>query len=310
MRFARIRSGLIESIHDVALVALDATGRVILSSGDIDVPVFYRSAIKPFQALAAARAGAALPAEHLAVTCASHGGWPVHLALVEQILADAQLSIDHLQCPPSWPSPEGARSLLIEQGHRKPQRLFHNCSGKHAGWLAGCAAAGWDPGTYLSPTHPMQQSVLEIVADVTGTDPTPVGVDGCGAPTLRGRLDGLARAYLRLTTDADLTPMADAMTRFGAIVADNTSPWGRFGISWGHPSKVGAAGVFGVVAAGGSIATKSLEGDASLAVAAAIEAADQIGMLPDAVAARLTDIRHPAVLGGGDVVGHLELIDA
>ena len=309
MRFARVRSGLAESIHDVAVIALDHTGTITFATGDTDTPFFYRSAIKPFQALAASRAGVTLPAEHLAVTCSSHGGWPVHLAIVEQILIDHGLTTRDLQCPPGWPFPEGARDLLIRQGFRSPQRIHHNCSGKHAGWLAACKVAGWDTASYLAPDHPIQQSVRDIVADVTGCDPEPVGVDGCGAPTLRGTLGGLARAFLRLTTDDDLAPMNDAMKRFGALIADNTSPWGRVAITWGHASKIGAEGIYGVATAGGAIAAKSSEGDASMAVTAIIEVADRLGMLPKAVAERLADVRHPPVLGGATAVGRLELVD-
>ena len=310
MRFARVRSGLAESIHDVAVVAIDHTGAIAYASGDTDAPFFYRSSIKPFQALAAARAGLTLPAEHLAITCSSHGGWPVHLAIVEQILIDHDLTPRDLQCPPGWPLPEGARDLLVRKGLRGPQPIHHNCSGKHAGWLAACKIAGWDTGGYLAPDHPIQRSVRDIVADVTGCDPDPVGVDGCGAPTLRGTLEGLGRAFLRLTTDDDLAPMNGAMTRFGALIADNTSPWGRFAIAWGHASKIGAEGVFGIATAGGAIAAKSAEGDASMAVAAVIEAADRLGVMPDAVADRLADVWHPPVLGGGATVGRLEFVDA
>ena len=310
MRFARVRSGLAESIHDVAVVALDHTGAIAFASGDTDIPFFYRSSIKPFQALAAARAGVRLPAEHLAVTCSSHGGWPVHLAIVEQILTDHGLTTDDLQCPPGWPFPEGARDLLVRGGLASPQRIHHNCSGKHAGWLAACQIAGWDTVDYLAPDHPIQRSVRDIVADVTGCDPEPVGVDGCGAPTLRGTLEGLGTAFLRLTTDDDLAPMNDAMTRFGALIADNTSPWGRVAITWGHASKIGAEGVYGVATSGGAIAAKSAEGDAAMAVAAIVEAADRLGVMPDAVADRLADVRRPPVLGGGATVGHLELVDA
>ena len=74
MRFARVRSGLIETTHAASTVAVDAGGHVLYSSGDVDRPLFYRSAIKPFQALAARRTGLDLPPEHLAITCASHSG--------------------------------------------------------------------------------------------------------------------------------------------------------------------------------------------------------------------------------------------
>ena len=92
MRFASVRSGLAESFDDVTAVAIDGSGKTLYQSGDINAPFFYRSSIKPIQALAAHRAGLELPPEHLAVTCSSHAGYPVHIAIVRRILADAGLS--------------------------------------------------------------------------------------------------------------------------------------------------------------------------------------------------------------------------
>ena len=45
------RGGQLESIHTGAYVVVDPTGKVVLSGGDVDRPVFPRSAIKIIQAL-------------------------------------------------------------------------------------------------------------------------------------------------------------------------------------------------------------------------------------------------------------------
>ncbi len=39
MRFARIRSGLVESTEDASVIAIDASGSVLLSSGEPDTPL-------------------------------------------------------------------------------------------------------------------------------------------------------------------------------------------------------------------------------------------------------------------------------
>ena len=307
MRFERVRSGLAETTHDVAVIAIDADGQELLVSGDVDRPLFHRSAIKPFQALAARRLGLDLPPEHLAITCASHGGYPAHLAMVEDILVRHDLDTGYLQTPAAWPLAPGARDAAIADGYRRPRPVFHNCSGKHAGWLASCVVAGLDTSTYRQPDHPLQRSALAIVADVCGIDPTPIGVDGCGAPTLRGNVRSLARGFSTLTTDAEMRPIADAMTAYGALVADNVRGDGRFGLSWGGPSKAGAEGVFAASRHGTAIVAKSWDGSSDIAVAAVLEAAVRLGLLPRGTAAWLDDVRHPPVLGGGDVVGRLEL---
>jgi len=310
VRFKRVRSGLAESFEDVTVVALDAANNIVYSSGDTGAPVFYRSAIKPFQALAAARAGLRLSDEHLAVTCASHGGYPVHIAIVEAILADHGLTRDHLRCTPGRPMSGAADELQQMRGNNMVEPRFHNCSGKHAGWLAACAVAGWDTDTYLDSDHPLQRSIVEIVAEVTEVDPEPVGADGCGAPTLRGSVLGLARAFCHLGSDDDLAPMARAMTRFGALVADNVRPDGRSSLWWGGPQKIGAAGLIGMTRRGITIAAKAHSGDTKVAVAAALTTAEIIGALPPAAAIALEDQIRPPVLGAGRTVGRMELIEA
>lgn len=310
MRFARVRSGLAESFEDATVVALDGSGKIVFASGDPDTPVFYRSAIKPFQALAAARAGLDLPDEHLAVTCASHGGFPVHIGIVEAILTDHELTMDHLRCTPGRPLSRTADELLLMGGNSKLEPRFHNCSGKHSGWLAACNVTGWDTETYLDPDHPLQCSIVEIIAEFTEIDPEPVGVDGCGAPTLRGSVVGLARAFCRLGSDAELAPIARAMTRFGALVADNVRADGRLGLWWGGPQKIGATGLIGMTRNGVTIAAKAHSGNPEVAVAAALITAERIGALPVAALDALEDQIRPPVIGAGRTVGRMELIDA
>ena len=120
---------------------------------------------------------------------------------------------------PAMPSGHTAQRTRHERiqdhlGRRGRERIFHNCSGKHSAWLAGCVASGWDIETYLDPNHPIQRSVIEIAAEATGANPEPLGVDGCGAPTLRGSVRSLAAGFRTLTTDPDFARIAFAMTRF------------------------------------------------------------------------------------------------
>ena len=308
MRFARVRSGLEESSDEVAAIALDASGNVLFTSGDPDRPLYYRSAIKPFQALAGLRVGLRLPAEHLAITCASHTGYPVHIGLVHQVLTDADLSPTDLKCARARPESLAAYRALIAHGNFREQRILHNCSGKHAGWLAACAWVGWDTETYLDNSHPIQINIMEIVNEYTGIDPQPVGVDGCGAPAARGTIRGLARAFTRLDTESEMRPIADAVGRFGSLTSDNITGAGRFAAVWGGTQKGGAEGSFVAVRHGVAIATKSSSGDSNAAVAGALHVADGLGMLTDGMRDALGPQINPPVLGGGLAVGRLELV--
>jgi len=305
LRFLTVRSDLAESSHDVAVVAVDPSGTELFRSGDPDRPLFYRSAVKPFQATVALEAGLILPVEHLAVASASHGGWPIHVAIVRSILSDAGLDESALQCPPSWPLSAGARDLQVRRGVRSPKRVFHNCSGKHAAMLGACMVQGWPIETYLDPDHPLQQRIVELVADATGIRPEPVGVDGCGAPTLRGSVRGLARAFANLSSSDRCRPAATAISRFPSLVADNSRPDGKLARWWGGPLKVGAEGQIGIGRHGIGIAAKADAGRPEVAVAAVIAAAGELGLVSDVMLDALAAEAAPPLLGGGRPVGAL-----
>ena len=69
------RGNWVENRHRGAFVVSDAKGNIIASAGDIDRPIFPRSAVKSMQALALVSSGALykfdLTDEELALACAS-----------------------------------------------------------------------------------------------------------------------------------------------------------------------------------------------------------------------------------------------
>ena len=210
-----VRSGLIESYHDGAVAVIGPDDEILFVFGDIDRPFFLRSSIKPFQATISIEAGASLNREQTALATASHAGQPVHVAVVRSILDDAGLGEEALQCPPAWPPGPGAKGPFLARGISK--RIFHNCSGKHAAALAACVAQGWPIDNYTAPDHPYQRRVLELLADVTDGVVEPIGVDGCGFPTLRGSVLGLSRAFNRLATDGRYEQVLGAMMAMPAL---------------------------------------------------------------------------------------------
>jgi L-asparaginase II len=298
-----MRADIAEAWHHGSAIAVDLEGGVLAVWGDPDFPTYYRSAIKPFQATASQRAGAGLVPEHLALACASHGGQPVHVAIVRAMLGEMSIDESALQCPPDWPLSRSARDRLIAGGARTRRRVFHNCSGKHAGFLRACVAAGWPIDTYLDPSHPLQRSVTEIVAEATGIDPHPRPADGCGAPVLVGTLRGLATAFARLSYDPQYAEAATAIHRYPALVADSSRPDGRLAAWWGGPLKVGAQGLIAASRNGIGIAVKSHEGSRTIAVMTLIEVIRRLGLLPDAAGEALENIACPPVYGGGRPAG-------
>ena len=194
------RSGLDESVHFGAVVALAADGSLAFAAGNPRAVVYPRSAIKPLQALAMVRAGLSLPSDLLALVCASHDGSPLHVAAVQRVLATAGLGPDALANTASLPSDEEAAHDVVRRGGG-PTPLFMNCSGKHSGMLATCVHNGWrHDSDYLSPAHPLQQLITATVDDVCGEPHTHIGIDGCGAPTHAMPLVALARAFRAIAT--------------------------------------------------------------------------------------------------------------
>lgn len=299
-----IRSGLIESTHPWSGVVVDDSGKVLERWGTIDEPLYYRSAIKPFQATASLEAGVEMPPEHVALACASHSATEAHIAIVRRILADGGLDESALQCPPSRPMSAPARDRVAANGGGAG-RILHNCSGKHATFLRACAASGWPRDSYLDPGHPLQVRIATLVAGLAGVPVDPVGVDGCGAPTLRGTIRGLATGFARLTVDPRHAAVATAMSRYPALTAGNERPDGRIAMWWDGPAKGGAEGLMAAARHGVGIATKSHDGSIPVAAMALVEIAARRGMLSSTALDSLRPVRTPAVMGGGRQVGSI-----
>jgi L-asparaginase II len=150
------------------------------------------------------RAGLDVDDEELALVCASHSGEPRHIAVVRRILAGAGLDESALDNTPGMPLDDEARRVMIRAGEG-PSRITQNCSGKHAGMLATCVAAGWPTAGYRDADHPLQRSIRATVEDLSDDVVTASVVDGCGAALFAITLSGLARSFARVATAPDGT---------------------------------------------------------------------------------------------------------
>lgn len=275
---------------------------MVLSVGDTDRPLFWRSAAKPWQATIAMESGAALTDEELALAAGSHGGQPAHLALVGQMLMKAGATQTDLLCPPDWPM---SRTASRRVG--SPQPIYHSCSGKHAAMLKACAAQGGPLAGYAEPDHPLQQRSLDLLAEVSGRPTTPAGKDGCGLPTARGTVRGIATAFARLAMDDRTRPVATAMHRFAALTSDAGTPEVAIATALDAVAKIGAGGLIGVALRGRlGLAVRCWDGNQTAAVVAAIAVLGQLGFLDLSAQQTLTAYTRPPVLGGGQPVGAME----
>lgn len=210
------RCGRLESWHRGA-VAVWHDERPLLALGDVDAPVYCRSAVKPLQALPFLEAGLAealgIGDAEIAVMCASHDGTDRHVATVRSFLQAGGLREDQLGCGPHAPYDPPSRRRLAATGS-PPLRVHNNCSGKHTGFLHLATRLGDDPADYLAPTSRAQRAVQAAVAAMAGVEePVEVGVDGCGAPTFWLPLAALARSFARLANPAGLPSVRAAACR-------------------------------------------------------------------------------------------------
>ena len=220
-----VRGARVESRHRGAGAVVDADGAVALAFGEIDEPVFPRSAVKALQSLPLVESGAAdalrLSEAEIALACASHSGAPAHVETAAAMLAKAGLDAASLACGAHWPLGEDASRALSRSG-QTPSPLHNNCSGKHAGFLCLACASGWDAKGYEQAAHPVQRAAKAAIEEVTGAalGEDVCATDGCSIPTYAVPLRALAFGYARLATGAGLAPRrAAAAKRILAAVA-------------------------------------------------------------------------------------------
>ena len=258
------RSDLLESQHAGHFVLLRA-GEIVARGGDIDRPVFVRSAAKPVQAMVGVLSGAveqfALDDRCLAVAAGSHSATPTHVAAVRDLLARANLSEQDLRCGGHWSiDATVARTQALPDGSDTFPAIWSNCSGKHAMMLAAARAWGEPLAKYLEPAHRVQQCILEtfgaLIHDTSRH--VPVAIDGCGAPAPTLSLATMAHALARFATPTQLPePFRSAAQRVGDAIRahpDLVAGPHRFDTDLMQAAatpliaKCGAEGVFSVMA--------------------------------------------------------------
>jgi L-asparaginase II len=297
-----VRSGFVESRHHGSVVVLDANGAVRDAVGDVTDPMFPRSSNKPLQTVGMLRAGL-VPADEadLALISGSHYAEDFHVRRVRAMLAAAGLDATALRCPDALPLGADDQAAVLRSGGG-PEPVFMNCSGKHAGMVATCVAAGWPLESYPEPKHLLQVALADAVAELVGEPIAATGVDGCGAPVFALSLTGLARAFLRLVDAAPGTPerrVADAMRAHPALVAGT-----------GVADTVLMAAVPGLLAKGGAEGVVAVAMPGAGAVALKISDGAMRARQPVLTSAlRRLDVPVPVieepVLGGGRPVGEV-----
>jgi L-asparaginase II len=253
-----LRGNWVENRHRGAYAVVDADGTIIASSGDIERPIFPRSAIKSMQALPIFMRHADQRFQHseeeLALACASHHGEDAHVTRVGEFLERMGLSVADLECGAHAPTNAAARESL-RMRRTEPSALHNNCSGKHSGMLSVALAMGLPTQGYVDREHWVQREVRNAVETVIGEPLSEdrCGTDGCSIPTYAAPLRAFAFGFARMATGRGLPEevgvaakrLFDAATRHPHLVAGTGHPDTQIMAAFGGRvmQKVGAEGV-------------------------------------------------------------------
>jgi L-asparaginase II len=312
------RGEAIENTHVAHVAVVQADGRLLYSFGDPSRITLARSAAKPAQALAVLETGAlerfGFDEADLAMMCASHSSEARHIERARQMLAKAQVSEADLRCGGHPPLSDAVYIDWLKRDF-KPDAVCSNCSGKHAGMLAGARSIGAALSGYELPEHPLQIRVKHTVAEVCDLpdDAVQWSIDGCNLPTPAFALDRLARLFAKLAAGEDETSASAAAS---SSISPRTAALARiYRAMAAHPEWVAGEGRFctvlmrafegaliGKVGADGSYAigvrasrqTAQLGADGALGIAVKVEDGN-IGVLYATVAELLArlDIGSP-----------------
>jgi len=284
------RGGRIECVHYGSIAVVDRAGKLVASIGDAGALNFTRSSLKPLQAHPFIQDGGAekfaFGSREVAMMCASHGGEPMHVEVVQRILDGIGARERDLQCGCHTPSYYRATGKIPPPDAHWTQ-LHHNCSGKHSGFLAFCRMHGLPFASYLDPDSPLQKRIRGSVKEVAATSETAIGIDGCSAPNYALPLASLAHAFCRLALGetSELATLGGAMRAHPELVSGTMRlDLALMTIGSGDwVTKSGADGMqaIGIRSRGLGIAVRCADGNPRGVRVATVAALQSLGLLGD-----------------------------
>lgn len=176
------------SLGEPFALPLEDRYQKLVGVGDDNFTLWTRSLLKPWQLLSHIEilkaAYPALKEEHYALFMASHSGEPMHIEALEEIIKITSIEESMLACPPATPVSSESKALMKERAE-KPRRRYHNCSGKHAGYLAALKAVDQEAyGNYIKSNHQHHNDLINILSTFTGRSKESfvATTDGCQLP--------------------------------------------------------------------------------------------------------------------------------
>ncbi|KAH8587403.1 putative thermolabile L-asparaginase [Bisporella sp. PMI_857] len=201
------RSGIIENRHVVHAAVVDVNGSLLYAVGDPFRLTLARSAAKPGQALAILETidQKLFDESDIALMCASHSSEARHVNQARVMLEKTGAQESDLVCGGHPSISQTITHGWIERGFT-PISVYNNCSGKHAGMLAGAKTLVNDFAGYHLQDHPMQVKVKKVFEELCEPHAKELrwAWDGCNLPTPAMPLHVLAKIYAGFAQAADL----------------------------------------------------------------------------------------------------------
>lgn len=319
------RGGNLENVHQGIICIVNDKKEVIYEKGDINEKVFYRSAMKPIQAIPVFTTDVIekykLTDSEAALFTASQRGERYHQEGLESMLNKLDFKESLLVCGASYPLNEEPKRQY-NWDHKPKRKLLHNCAGKHLGMIAYTREKGLDVEHYADPDSPLQQEVLNYVSEFSETPLSEInhGVDGCGLPIYGVPLKNMAISYLKFaatdliedeTTKHAAMRIGEVMNKHPEIVASHHFICTALLKDPNIVAKGGAQGVYclSLKKERISIALKVLSGSELVWPILVAEILEKINYDNKDTIARLRDIRSDAILNDdGDPIGETKVI--
>ena len=321
------RGGHVENIHRGDVAAVNCAGEIVSEIGNARLPMFWRSAAKPFQALPFVKNDGLekynITAEELALLVSSHSGEPNHVALVRGILKKLGLDESVLDCGVVRPMSGKAFKDLIAAGE-KVLPVHNPCSGKHSQIIALAIMLGVPYEGYTKPDHDAQKIIFQHVAMAAKIPESQleIGIDGCGVPVFYLPLYNMALAYARLSTpklggwndyEIAATKIRDAMSAYPQVLSGT----GRIDLAVSEITggriiaKIGADAVYCLAVKDENlgIAFKIEDGSYAAVTPMVIAVLKKLNLLTKSEADEL-DKKFPPVLKNhrGEIIGTIEAV--
>ncbi|MBP1916227.1 L-asparaginase II [Lederbergia galactosidilyticus] len=319
------RNNTLENTHEGIICVVNDKKEIIYQKGNPNQYVYYRSAMKPIQAIPIFTTSVFekyhLTNREAALFTASQRGEKYHQEALQSLLEKLQLTEEQLVCSSSYPLNEEPKEMYI-RSQKSKRKLFHNCAGKHLGIMAYARKKGFAVSGYEREDHPVQREILGYLSELSETtiDKIKLGTDGCGLPIASVPIKNMAISYLKFAapdlidnekTANAVKKISDVMNEFPEIVASHNFICTALLEDPNIVAKGGAQGVYCLALKEEriSIALKVLSGTELLWPILVKSLLEKFNYKNKETLNRLQDIYSGVIHNdGGKVVGHTEII--